>query len=133
MSTMAGRARLAVYAMVACVVAAANVSPAEAHGESRGLHLHLAPDPATPGATVTVEVSAADAVRQVEVAFTGGQPVRQTLDPPRARFEVQLKVPDEIEGETINAHAEVKTRGGRTLRASAVLRIAPRDPSREAP
>jgi hypothetical protein len=119
---MRTRAKRAV--LIGAVLLAAHAPIARPHGASRGLHLHLSPDPARPGAMVTVEVEAAEPIERVEVAFSGHDSLRQELDPPVRRVAVELRLPERIEGETINAHAEARTPSGGTLRASAVLRVS---------
>lgn len=119
---MRTRARRAV--LLGAVLLAAHAPAARPHGASRGLHLHLSPDPARPGAMVTVEVEAAEKVARVTVAFSGHDPVVRKLDPALRRVAVELRLPERIEGETINAHAEARTASGGTLRASAVLRVS---------
>jgi hypothetical protein len=127
---MGAAIRLACLATAAVLVAAGGL-PSRAHGESRGLHLHVSPDPAAPGATVTVEVTCENAVERVEAALTGGRSVRRKLDPPVARFELRLEVPEKNEGETINVHVEALTTGDKTYRATAVLRIVVEPPPPE--
>ncbi len=93
------------------------------HGASRGLHLHLSPDPAKPGSKITLEIEAAEPMRQIRAALGDVKTPPHELDPPRRRFELRLRVPAGTATETVNAHAEVKTVSGKTLRAAAVLRI----------
>ena len=101
-----------------------------AHGASRGLHLHLSPDPAKPGATITVELEAEEPVSSVRLGFSGHEPKVRQLDPAKKRFSMKLEVPAKT-ADTVNCHAEVKTAAGKTFRASAVLRVAaPRPESR---
>ncbi len=97
-----------------------------AHGASRGLHLHLTPDPARPGSTLTVEVEAGEPVRRVHAGLGEQRLKPREFDPPRRKFELELKVPADATAETLNAFAEVRTVSGKTLRASAVLRILPK-------
>lgn len=93
------------------------------HGASKGLHLHVTPEPATRGATVTVDVDAAEAMQRLRLGFVGSEPLTVTLDPPRSDATVKIEVPLTAEDETVNLHAEAVTVSGRVLRAAAVVRL----------
>ncbi len=93
------------------------------HGASRGLHLHVTPDPAAPRQVVTVEVNASAKVRALRVGFVDRKEVALTVDPPSRTVRVELRVPEAVRGGTINLHAEAVAVGGEVLRASAVLRV----------
>lgn len=108
---------------VAIVVLAAAVTAVLAHTASKGLHLHITPEPASPGQTVTVEIDAEAPVARIEIAFVGGESVTRELKKPVRVLEVELKVPEKVEAEVINCHAEAVTEEGKVLRAAAVLRV----------
>ncbi|ANM31915.1 hypothetical protein ABI59_23645 [Acidobacteria bacterium Mor1] len=110
------------HGALAVLLSLASVA-ALAHGASRGLHLHLTPDPARPGSTLTVEVEASEPVLRVSAGLGEQRLEPREFDPPRRKFELELKVPADPGAETLNAFAEVRTTSGKTLRASAVLRI----------
>lgn len=123
---IAGRHRLVLVATVLLVLLLAifaAASPARAHGASRGLHLHLAPDPAKAGTTVRVTVDAAEPLVSARVGWAGAEPRELAPRRPRRHLEVDLVVPAGSTG-TVSLQAEAKTREGRTVRAAAVLRVS---------
>ena len=109
--------------MLGLVVGTAGLA-AFGHGASRGLHLHLAPDPAPRGERITVEIDAIERVERVRAGFVGQPAVEHEPDPPARHLEVRLVVPPTAKGDTLNCQVEVRTTGGETLRASAVRRVS---------
>ena len=120
------RPSLTAVTLGSALVATLLVVPAAWHGASRGLHLHVTPDPAVAGSEVEVdvEVGADDAIRELRIAFAENEAREMSPDKPVRRVTVRLVVPQETEGETVSLHAEVRTVSGRTLRASAIVRLA---------
>ena len=123
-----GTARAGLLCAAGAALLLAGASAAHGHGASRGLHLHLSPDPASPGQKVTVEVTAAEELEWVQVAFVDQPTIEKELDPPDRDTELILTVPEEARSGTLSCHAEARTTTGRTLRSSAVLRISEPDP-----
>lgn len=109
--------------------------PAFGHGASRGLHLHVRPEPAVTGAEVQVAADAAEPLVALRVAFAGAEPVRATARPPSKRIVARLAVPRLRPSTAVNVQAEATTAAGRTLRASAIVLLAgrPKEPSAAAP
>ena len=118
--------RWRVLATGAAVALSALPRAASAHGASRGMHLHVEPDPAAAGVEVTVNVTAAEPLVRLRIGFTGHAPRAIQPDPPRRRLAVRLVVP-EVEPGVLNLQAEGDTADGGSLRASAVLRIVVAD------
>lgn len=98
--------------------------PALGHGASRGLHLHVRPEPATVGGEVEVAADAAEPLVALRVAFAGAEPERATARPPSKRVVARLAVPRMKPGTAVNVQAEARTATGRTLRASAIVLLA---------
>lgn len=120
--------RLLTIAMgLAAVAWPAGGGPALAHSASQGLHLHLSPDAAVRDSDVAVTVNAAEPIVTLTIGFVGAEPKRLEFKPPRRDATVTLRVPADATGEAINVQAEAKAVSGRTLRASAILTLIPRD------
>ncbi|MCU0253474.1 MAG: hypothetical protein MUE47_02940 [Acidobacteria bacterium] len=122
--------RAVVAGALAAAWIAAVAGAAWAHSASRGLHLHLSPDKAARGAEVAVAVNAAEPIVALAIGFVDREPTRVALKPGRRDTAVTLKVPDAVVGDAINVQAEATTESGRTLRASAILQLLPRDERR---
>ena len=117
-------ARIAIVVALAAVLAGGG--PASGHGASRGLHLHVDPDRAEPGDTVTVSIDASEPIVRARIGMTDDDTmVEIEPDPPARRLETTIAVPDAAGG-TINVHAEARTVEGTTVRAAAVVTILPR-------
>jgi len=121
--------RLAPLALGVTVLAAAAAGAGSvlAHSASQGLHLHLSPDAAVRGSDVAVTVNAAESIVSLAIGFVGVEPKRLELKPPRRDVTVSLRVPADATGGAINVQAEAKAVSGKTLRASAILKLLPRD------
>ncbi len=113
-------------ALAGLVLCAALTRPVAAHGASRGMHLHVEPDPVTAGAEVTVDVTAERKLDLLRIGFTGRDPLTLQPDPPVRRLTVPMTVP-QVEPGALNLHAEGRTVEGGTLRASAVLQVEAAD------
>jgi hypothetical protein len=107
------------------VTAGLAVTAAFPHGASKGLHLHVSPEAAQAGGEVEVRVDAAEPVTEVRVSFVDGETVIAKADRGSRAFVLQVVVPEGAGAPTQNVHAEATARSGRTLRASAVVRISP--------
>lgn len=101
--------------------------PALAHGASRGLHLHVTPDTASPGGTVAVAADAALPIARLRAAFVGADPSEVRPRRPRRRVVVTLTLPKTVAGATASVHAEVETASGKTLRAAALVKVLRRE------
>ncbi len=101
------------------------------HGASRGLHLHVSPEPATIGVDVEIAADASEPVAWLKVGFVGRDPVEVRPERPAKHLAAKLAVPPGKPSSTVSVQAEARTVGGRTLRASAVL-VLP-SPARAAP
>lgn len=113
----------AIDLLLVAAVSLAAVGIVRAHGASKGLHLHLHPDPAKPGGTIAVTVNAAEPLVELKVGFVGQEPEKSRPAEPRKDLLVSLEVPRTAPGTTINVQAEATTQRGKTLRASAILRL----------
>ena len=100
-------------------------APVMGHGASRGLHIHLAPEPAAAGTTVTVTLDAAEPLRSASVGWVDGDALTMELEQPSRHVRLKLRLPEKVEDPVINLHAEVVTVAGSNLRAAAVLRVDP--------
>ncbi len=94
------------------------------HGASKGLHLHVTPQAAKPGDEVEVHVDAVEPIVSVTLSIADGEPVRVVPDRPVRSVVARLAVPLEAKGDAGNVQAEAVGRSGRTLRASAVVRLS---------
>lgn len=103
-------------------------SLAQGHGASKGLHVHVEPNPAVPGRAVTVTVDATTALAVLEIGFEGYEAIRVRPDPPTRKVDVAVAVPADLAGDVGQVQAEGRTIDGRTLRASRIVRIAPTPP-----
>lgn len=93
------------------------------HGASKGLHLHVTPDPAPRGGRVEVEIDASSTLRSLKIGFVGQPALVLDIDPPSREARAELRVPESAAGDAANVQAEALTSEGGTLRASAVVRI----------
>jgi len=109
--------------LLACALFAA--PPVIGHGASRGLHLHVAPEPASPGEEVRLTVDAEAPMKEIRAAFVDHEEVRVEVEPPSRQAAVVLKVPEPVESDVIGVQVEATTDEGKTLRASAILRLTP--------
>lgn len=97
--------------------------PARAHSASRGLHLHLSPDPAHPGAKIKVRVDASAPMVRLRAGWAGEEPAEVRLRKAREKIVLEIRVPETVESETLSLGAEAETESGETVRAAAILRI----------
>jgi hypothetical protein len=105
-------------------VAVLAATAAFGHGASKGLHLHVTPEAAKPGGEIEVRVDAVEPVVSLTLSVADGEPVRVVPDRPVKSVTAPLAVPLEAMGNAVNVQAEAVTRSGRTLRASAVVRLS---------
>lgn len=110
-------------ATVGLLLLALAASPALGHGASKGLHLHVEPEPAAPGARLTVAVDTAEPVRKVTLGWVGGQELRHAPEEPSRHFLLKIQVPEESGAEVLNLQAEAITVSGKTVRAAALVRV----------
>ena len=103
-----------------------SAGPSLGHGASEGLHLHLSPEPARPGQTITVEVDGADPLRLVVAGIVDGPWTEAEPDAATRHLELRLKVPGDASGTILAVHAEAETEDGAVVRASAILRLTDR-------
>lgn len=103
------------------LVGALGAAPAFAHGASRGLHVHAAPEACEPGAVVTVSVDASAPVTRLTIGFAGEKPKVVVPKVPDRHVASTLVVPAGPAGSTASIQAEATTSGGKTLRASALI------------
>ena len=115
-------------ATAACAAFLAAVTGALAHGASRGLHLHLLPESAPPGAEVEVAMDAALPIARARVSFVGQKALEVKPHIPAKRVVVKLTLPAGTRGAVINVQAEVETTSGKTFRAAAILKVTPAPP-----
>jgi hypothetical protein len=111
-------------ALVAVLAPLASSGPAPAHTASRGLHLHLSPDPAPPGATIRVRANAGGPMVRLRAGWAGQEPVEVRPENASREIVLAIRVPETVEGETLSLAAEAETESGETVRAAAILRIA---------
>ena len=95
------------------------------HGASEGLHLHLSPDPARAGETITISVDGAHPLRVAVVGIVDGPWTEAEPEEPTRNLELRLTLPADASGETLSVHAEAETDEGAIVRASAILRLTP--------
>lgn len=111
----------------ALLVAAAGLlapSFAHAHGASKGLHLHLVPDRAAPGAIIEIDADAALPVAKLKVGFVGEDPAVIAPKTPAKRVVARRAIPKTAKpGTTINVMAEAETTQGKLFRASGIVTI----------
>lgn len=96
------------------------------HGASRGLHIHLAPEPAAAGSEVTVTLDAEEPLKSASVGWVDGDALTVELEQPSRHVQLKLQLPVQVADPVINLHAEAVTVAGSRLRAAAVLRVDPR-------
>lgn len=114
--------RGSLWSVVVCV-ASFGAPAALGHGAADGLHLHVSPEPAAPGETITIELEAEEPMVAVQFAVDGRDPVLVRVPEASRRHRVEARLPVEIEGDTIGVRVEVETTTGRTLRAAAVVAV----------
>jgi hypothetical protein len=120
-------ARRRLRLLAGCVaVVLSSPGPSPGHGASEGLHLHLAPEPARPGQTITVEVDGADPLRLVVAGIVDGPWAEAEPETATRHLELHLQVPEDASGTTVAVHAEAETEDRAVVRASAILRLAER-------
>ena len=98
--------------------------PARAHSASRGLHLHLSPDPAAPGAKIRLRVDASGPMVRLRAGWAGEEPVEIRPRKAKKKIVVEIRVPEKVETETLSLAAEAETDSGEILRAAAILQVA---------
>lgn len=111
---------------VLLVLAVSAVGHVSAHSASRGLHLHLDPNPAKRGQKITIRIDAVDPIVKLRISFVGGIVRELKLKTPKKLVKVRLRVPKQIDGHTVNCQAEAVTVKGETVRSSAILRLKDR-------
>jgi hypothetical protein len=111
--------------MSAAVVAALLLSAGAAfgHGASKGMHLHVSPDPARPGEEITVVVNVSRKINRLRIGIVGQKPATVEPEAPSRRITVRLTIPAAASLPTLGIQAEGDPRHGRPLRASALVRI----------
>lgn len=121
--------------VAAVVLLGAASQPVQAHGASRGVHLHLTPNRVVAGAKFSLEIDCMIPIATYTASVTQGEPVRRSIDPPAAHAETVLTLPSRaVAGTTVNVQVEVRGTDGKLLRASALLNvIAPEGESRRDP
>ena len=113
--------RLLRAALLAAGLALAAAGPSAGHGASRGLHLHLEPQQARPGETVSVEVDGAEPLRLVVAGIVDGPWAEQAPGEPSRHVELTLTLPEGEQRNALSIHAEAETADGAVVRASAIL------------
>jgi hypothetical protein len=119
------RAQAVARAAMAAALLLASTVRGFPHGASKGIHLHVSPEPACPGASLRVEIDAVEAMTRVLAAAGQGKPSRFDAAAPSRRMVVTLRAPDRPRNGTINVAAEATAVSGRRLRASAIVRLEP--------
>ena len=99
------------------------LAPAFGHGASKGLHLHVVPDSASPGAEVKVRVDAAAPMVRMTISFVGTDPVEFIPNQASRSLTARLKVPADTKLGAINVQAEAHAVDGKAVRASAVVKV----------
>ena len=110
-------------AAIACGILLA-ASPALPHSASRGMHLHVDPESAAPGAEIVIAADAVSPIVSLRIAFVGGKPTEVRPETSNRYVAVRLRVPASARG-TVNVHAEAEVGGPKPLRASAVVKVLP--------
>jgi hypothetical protein len=113
--------RLAAAAALAAALLAPSSAP-WAHGASRGLHLHVNPDPVRPGAVLRVEVNAAKRLSWLKVGVVDDDAVEVVPEHPTRKLVQRIRVPRTVSG-TLSVQAEGRLLDGKTVRAAAVVRV----------
>lgn len=109
--------------LLAVLVSGLASLPVHGHGASRGLHIHVTPDPAREGASLLIELNASRPLASARVAVDGRAPRHYPIDPPDRRLAVRIELPRRVSADAVNVRAEARTPGGKDLRASAIVRI----------
>ncbi len=107
------------------VLALAAASPALGHSASRGLHIHVEPERAAPGAKISVRVHAAAPLTHLTLGFVDEEPTVFSFEEALRTVTVPLRAPESDE-EIVVLQAEGVTRDGKTLRSSSLLRLVHR-------
>jgi len=106
-------------------IGALAVAAAFGHGASKGLHVHVDPEEAAPGETVTVALDGARPLVSVRVGIPGtDRTVERTPVAPSRHVEVDVAIPESARG-VVSVHAEATTVDGTTVRAAALVRTRP--------
>ncbi len=114
--------------LLAC---SALVPAASAHGASRGLHLHLSPDPCRAGEDVRIEIDAAKPLRSLRVGFVNMAPLKIRPEKATKKLAVLLTVPKDAKPGSLSLHAEGVLEDDTVLRAAAVLIVAKKKDSQK--
>ena len=109
--------------LLAAALGLALSGPARAHSASRGLHLHLSPDPASPGAKVRIRADARGPMVRLRAGWAGQEPVEVRPEKASKKIVIEIRVPEKVKGETLSLAAEAETDSGEIVRAAAILRI----------
>ena len=99
------------------------LTPAFGHGASKGLHLHVVPDSASPGEEVKIRIDAAAPMVRMKISFVGVDPVEFTPNQASKSLTARLKVPAHAKPGAINVQAEAQAIDGKVVRASAVVKV----------
>lgn len=116
--------RLLRATLLAGCLALAAAGPSSGHGASEGLHLHLEPETARPGETVSIEVDGAEPLRLVVAGIVDGPWTERTPAAPTRSVQLTLTIPEGEERKALSIHAEAETAEGAVVRASAILVVS---------
>lgn len=112
------------FERIAAIFAAALVAVgALGHGAAVGLHVHVSPEPAAPGESLTVDIQAIEPMVAVRLGVGEADAIALDLEEPSRRHRIEARMPRQPDGETVSVRVEAETTTGRTLRASAVVPV----------
>ncbi len=115
--------RVVALLFLALTSASLAIPSAFGHGASRGLHIHVTPDPALPGETLTVTIDSIEPVSHVTIGWVDAEPLTEKPEEPTRHVQVTIEMPKGIRKSILNLQAEARTTTGKTVRASALIRI----------
>lgn len=119
--------------ILAIAAASCFAGQASGHGASRGMHLHVEPEPARAGRTVRVELNVSEPIVRARVGFAGHPPVLVEPERPVRSLKIGLVVPADDRRGVVIIQAEAERARGAPLRGTAVVRVSPgvEDPGKE--
>lgn len=102
---------------------------AMAHAASKGLHLHIDPPAALPGAELRITIESAEEFSEVRLGVGSEKPLVRRLEKPARTIEIVTRLPAGAPtGTTVSLHAEARALSRTTVRAAAIVPVG--DPRR---